>query len=105
MNDEARMTKGFAAQSFGGSHDAGVLLSPPNLGEDKGAILLLLAKSVRALGFNSGTARTIIRRKCFVSRASFRHVPMVLQKFLLRNCVIGFDVIRANACCCSERVD
>src|SRR5439155_15334756 len=36
-------------------------------------------QSFRASALSSGTARTIIRRKCFVSRASFRHVPMFLR--------------------------
>ena len=54
------------------------------------------SQSVRACGFNSGTARTIIRRKCLVSRASFRQVPMLFKKFLFGNCVVGFDVVSAN---------
>src|SRR6266480_1075540 len=40
---------------------------------------LASVQSFRASGLSFGTARTIIRRKCFVSRASFRHVPMFLR--------------------------
>ena len=56
------------------------------------------SQSVRACGFNSGTARTIIRRKCLVSRASFRQVPMFFSRKLsgFGNCVVGFDVVSAN---------
>ena len=35
-NDEARMSKAYAVQSFGCSHDAGwFLLIPPDLGENQ----------------------------------------------------------------------
>src|SRR6266536_1739513 len=37
------------------------------------------SQSLRASGFNSGAARTALRRKCFASRASFLHVPMLFK--------------------------
>jgi hypothetical protein len=36
-------------------------------------------QSFRASGFNFGTARTAMRRKCFASRTSFLHVPMLFK--------------------------
>ena len=55
-------------------------------------------QSVRACGFNAGTARTTMRRKCFASRASFRHVPILFKKVLFRHRVVSFDIVRSDAC-------
>src|SRR5438876_877362 len=46
-------------------------------------ILHNLRRETKSCSFNSGTARTIIRRKCLVSRASFRQVPMFLRNSFL----------------------
>src|SRR5207237_2956424 len=61
------------------AHSASLLLSTsPNFGENQCSSLASV-QIVRACGFNSGTARTAMRRKCLVSRASFRQVPMLFR--------------------------
>ena len=45
-----------------------------------------------------------MRRKCFVSRASFRHVPMLFRKSFFETESIGFDIIRADTCACPNEL-
>src|SRR6266568_3742323 len=30
--------------------------------------------------------------------------PDVFQEFLLRHCIVGFDIVRSNTCCCTDKL-
>jgi len=53
--------------------------------------------SGRAFPFIEGSAAAIILMKCFVSRASFLHVPMFLRNSFFDTASFGLAVIRADA--------
>src|SRR5882724_8054384 len=83
INDEARMTNVLAAQSFGSSHNLGLRYLLLQIFEKIRCSSFASSHRVRAWGFNSGIARAIIRRKCFVSRASLRQVPILFRNSFL----------------------
>jgi len=61
-------------------------------------------QSSRACDFSSGTAGTVMRRKCFVSRASFRQGADAFQKLFFRYRIVRFDVIRSDTRPCSNKL-
>src|SRR5437762_8484611 len=77
------MTKAFGFAAFGCSHRGQSFYLFLQILEKIRCSSFASSQSVRACGFNLGTARTIIRRKCLVSRASFRQGPMLFRNSFL----------------------